>query len=374
MDLKTNRLLSFSLFLALLISSGIASAQTNLITKFKLEVRADFDYFDNDSVNATSGTTISSNNPYGLHGMYFNLLLGGNLTDQFSYYFRQRIMAKPGTVSLFDNTDFLYLTYKPNKNWQLCAGKDALSVGGFEYDAPPIDVLFSTRYWDNFYCFQPAVSARYISNDGKHSLTAQVANSPYVHYDAALGLGLGNEWQSGLLAYGLLWNGDFGHFKTLYSANLFQRVDRKYIGYFALGNKVVYDNFDFYVDLINHSLTLDDWGKNFAVVSRLDFHISNVWNFFVKGAYEQNHSAEDLLNFSTTGNSLDCFVEAGHDYTLCGAGVEFRPAKCPAVRIHAFVANKTDAYDYAGSRMIISSLDANIGITWDMDMLKAFHK
>ena len=224
-----------------------------MFTQIRLEARADFDYFHTENWNSTTNST-TTENPYGFHGKYFNFVVGGDLNDKFSYFFRQRIIAQPGHVSMFDNTDFLYLTYHPNKNWMFRLGKDALAVGGFEYDAAPIDVLFSTNYWDNFYCFQLGGAAAFKSDDGNHMLLAQVANSPYVYYGAPLGTALGSEWRTGLLAYSLFWSGKMGHFNTLYSVNMFERPDHGYMNYIALGNKLIYDRWDLYIDLLHRRL------------------------------------------------------------------------------------------------------------------------
>ena len=162
MTLKQKTLRLFGL-LSLLAISASASAQvdfTPIFTQIKLEARTDFDYYHN-----TNNFDNTVENPYGFHGRYFNFVIGGPIGEKFSYFFRQRIIASPGDVSLFDNTDFLYINYSPTSNWMFRFGKDALAVGGFEYDAPPINVLFSTHYWDNFYCFQPAVAAAYKSDD-----------------------------------------------------------------------------------------------------------------------------------------------------------------------------------------------------------------
>ena len=74
----------------------------DIFNKFKLEVRADGEY-----------TTTDTTPNLGFHGKYFNFMLGGDLGSGFSYYFKQRIVANPGTVTFFDNTDFLYLDYMP---------------------------------------------------------------------------------------------------------------------------------------------------------------------------------------------------------------------------------------------------------------------
>ena len=117
------------------------------INKLKLEARADGELFTTDSTPN-----------FGFHGKYFNLMLGGNFGSGFSYYFKQRIIANKGSVMFFDNTDFLYLDYKPTANWRLRFGKDAMALGGFEYDAAPIDVYFPTNLWRNIYCFQLGAS------------------------------------------------------------------------------------------------------------------------------------------------------------------------------------------------------------------------
>lgn len=360
--MKTNKLSIVFLAVTLFFFSATSHAQVVLSPVFnqlRLEARADFDY---QHLNDSSLVS----NPYGFHGKYFNFVISGNLSDKFSYFFRQRIIANAGTASLFDNTDFLYLNYNHNKNWMFRLGKDALAVGGFEYDAAPIDVLFSTNYWDNFYCFQIAASAAFKSNDGNQMLLAQVANSPYVHFG-------GEPWNAGLLAYGLFWSGTFGHFHTLYSANLFERSDNHHMGYIALGHKLTYDRWDIYVDLIHHSLTTDDWGKNFAIVSCLNFLVADDLNIFIKGGYEQNHSDADYINLGGT-TSQDCLIEAGHSYATYGLGFEYKPKVCKDVRIHGYVANRNVRVNDANGVLVdyADRLTANVGITWHMNIHRMF--
>lgn len=365
---KTIHILALAVLFAIPAS---ISAQVNfkpIFTQIRLEARADFDFY-----NTTSTLTTQPEQAYGFHGRYFNLVIGGPIGEKFSYFFRQRIVAKPGTVNLFDNTDFLYINYMPSKNWMIRLGKDALAVGGVEYDAPPINVLFSTHYWDNFYCFQPAVAAAFKSDDGKQMVLGQAANSPYVYYGAPLGTGIGNEWKSGLMAYSLFWNGQFGHFKVLHSVNLFQRPDRNYMNYIALGHLIEYKRWDLYLDLIHHANGWRDWGKNFAVVSCANLYLDNGLNFFVKGAYEQNRSDEVLPDFGSARSIdlgfYDCLVEAGHTYVTYGVGAEYRPRVCPDFRLHAFVANRRTSWSEAPAGTVVENgLQANAGITWDMNI------
>ena len=370
--LKHKGLLKLLPFFGLAFLTLRASAQVDyspIFTTLRLEARADFDY-----LATRSSAPDTSMNHYGFNGRYFNLLIGGNLGSKFSYFFRQRIVATSGTARLFDNTDFLYLNFNPNEQWTIRLGKDAIAVGGFEYDAPPIDVLFSTTYWDNFYCFQLGASGVYKTKDGRNMIVAQVANSPYVYYGSGVGTGLGKEWKSGLMSYNILWSGTFGHFKTLYSVNMFERRKGSFMGYIALGHKLTYDRWDIYLDLLHHSVALDDWGRNFGVVSCVNFLVTKDVNLFAKAAYEQNRSEADILSYQTSGNSLDCLVAAGHSYLLYGLGFEWRPSFYKDVRLHGFVAcrhdneiARTSATGQAESTRI---LNANIGITWNMNIHK----
>ena len=375
------RLLQLFTFLSLTGISSVATAQvdfTPIFTQIKLEARADFDYYHINTYMSYFGTR-TNESQYGFHGRYFNFVIGGPLGEKFSYFFRQRIVATPGDVSLFDNTDFLYLNYMPSKNWMIRVGKDALAVGGFEYDAPPINVLFSTHYWDNFYCFQPAVAVAYKTDDANQMFLFQVANSPYVHYGAPyLNYGLGSEWKSGLLSFNAFYSGKFGHFKVLHSVNMFERPDHKFMNYIALGHELEYDKWDIYLDLIHRANALNDWGNTFAIVSCANLYFKHGFNIFVKGAYEQNNSYEVIPGYGIGSGLFDCFGEAGHTYCTYGVGAEYRPEACPDFRLHAFLANRTTTYTetipsayttpYSDNNVEVNSIRFNIGITWDMDI------
>ena len=368
--MKTIEITKKVLLVAVLLFAGRANAQvvfSPVFTQIRLEARADFDYF-----HINNDDTLSD--PFGFHGKYFNFVVGGDLNDKFSYFFRQRIIAENGSVSFFDNTDFLYLTYHPNKNWMFRLGKDALAVGGFEYDAAPIDVLFSTNYWNNFYCFQLGAAAAYKSDDGNHMFLAQVANSPYVYYNADYpnGFNPGKQWRMGLLAYSLYWSGKFGHFNTLYSANMFERPDNGFMNYIALGHKLIYDRWDLYLDLIHHALASDDWGKNFAAVICFNFHITDDFNIYAKGAFEQNLSEVDFL--SVQPYDLDVLIGKGNKFLFYGFGFEYNPSFCKDVRLHGVLSycdNNIEDKD-GNKQSFTKTLTANIGITWHMNIHRMF--
>ena len=347
------------------LSSLVATAQDNkapFLSTLRLEARADFEY-DHTTLTDERHTLFlgqriydTVRDPYAFVGKYFNLHMGGNIGGKFSYYFRQRINANAGNIRFFDNTDFLYLNYQVTPNWSLRVGKDALAVGGFEYDQPPIDVMFNGYYWDMFYCFQIGASAAWSSGDGNHTVRAQVANSPYHHN--------GSPWGAhSLLGYNLLWAGKMGHFSTLYSVSLFGD-GQSYMPYVALGNKVQYDHWSAYVDLIARR------GMECrTILGQVEWAPADRWTLFAKGSYM----------YSSPDNVRDCLALPNQEEWYAGCGIFFRPAK--SVRLHAFLAYYSNRYEYdpldgisTMAYMGERTLRCNVGATWDINVLNAMRK
>lgn len=342
-------------------------------TTFHLEARADFEYnYEHDEWGYVSSLGVPSHGEvtqhnYGFRGDYFNFLLGGDIGKHISYFFRQRIIPAKGVTELFDNTDFLYVQYKFNDQWSLRMGKEAIFVGGYEYDAPPIDVYYYTHYWGAFPCFLLGVSAAYTDKSGNNKIVLNVANSPYVKY-------LDNRWNSGLLSYNLYWSGKFGPFSTLYSVNFLEYQRGKFINFIALGNKLSFNKWSIYVDYVNRAAGFKNFFKDFSVVSRLDWHVSPSVNLFAKGGFEQNSAG---YYYTPNGHGypvdVDMLMSNNLAHSFYGLGVEFRPRVYPDLRVHAFVANSVNTLprdivgDYGFQDM---TLTANVGVTWRLDFMK----
>ena len=345
-------------------------------TTFHLEARADFEY--DGTLSQINGNYSEPpyyqpqwNHRYGFRGDYFNFLLGGDIGDHFSYFLRQRIVPVKGYTELFDNTDFLYLEYKFNKQWSIRMGKQAIFVGGFEYDAPPIDVYYYTHYWGHFPCFLLGASAFYTDKSGKNKIGFNIANSPYVKY-------LDNAWDSGLLSYNLYWSGKFGPFHALYSLNFLEYQRGKFINFIVLGNKISFDTWSIYVDWINRAAGFRNFFKDFSVVSRLDWHVSPSVNLFAKGGYEQNFANYTYTpggyGFENTITDVDMWMPSNRNYWFYGLGMEFRPRVYPDLRVHAYVANavmhKPVTAIPEDMDVKNSTLTANVGVTWRLDFMK----
>lgn len=363
-------LLCFAFFSPIFLSAQ--DSTSHRFTHLAIEVRADADFFYDYGrqylPNVVDNGTFYDTTRYGIHGSYFNIRLGGEFGKGFSYYLYQRVIANPGTSSLFDNTDFLYLQYKLKDRWAFRVGKEALAIGGYEYDAALVDVYFRSYFWDHIYCFQLAGSAMYLDKSGHNKLTLQISNSPYVYYT-----GTGKEWGQGLLGYSLMWNGNFTHFQSLYSINFFERERGKFVNYISLGNRLKFNWWSWYVDYQNRSFGLDKhFFDNFYVVSRMDFRVHS-FNIFLKGGYEQNMAdAATVLNPEI--QVKDPLMEPGQRRVFYGIGMEFRPVRCPSVRIHANVSHVTYIPKYKYESTNGGSFNVNLGVTWKIDFLRYFPK
>lgn len=342
-----------------------------ILNTLKIEVRADL-FYEHPMLQQLDGNIQHLDNNFGFNGRYFNIIVGGNISQHFSYYFRQRVVANPGSVSFFDNTDFLWINYKINDRWSLRLGKDAMTVGGFEYDAPPIDVLFSTFYWDNYYCFQLMGSASYTTKDEKSKLTLQISSSPYVHY--------GSTFKNSLLAYNFQWFGSYGPFRGSYSIGLFQRDKTHYMCYLAIGNKLVFKKWDIYFDFIHRANSTHQIMRDFSLIACANYYFNENISIFIKGSYEQNKDLDEYNYFLATGEYWDCLAIPGQIYASAGIGFEYRPKKCTDVRIHGFLTNYFIRNDFERNDQgylpdeTVYKPTINLGVTWYIDFMKYINK
>lgn len=356
--LKANKLFSAVVLGASLFAGLFAHAQSDgkpSFNEFKLETRADFQY---------NGEA----DELGFAGRYLTLHLGGNLTDKLSYYYRQQLKANDGGMKFYDNTDFLWINYQLNKNWSVRLGKDALMVGGFEYDARPIDVMYSSYYWDNYYCFQLGATGFWTSNDGNHKVAFQFGNSPYAFTGSPYG-------ENDRFSYNLMWMGSLGkHVSTLWSVNAFQYSDKDYMGNIALGTKLTYDKWEGYLDLIHRDPYMDFSVTDFSIVSRIDWKPMEGVKVFFKGAYEYNDdmSGDPTEPYLAPGLVRDIMSVPNSSLCYYGLGVEYRPEFCRDLRFHCFVAEFDR--DYFDNRPDRSDLVVNLGMTWQINFLKYMNK
>lgn len=342
MELRKMKIFIILILVAFLFLPTILLSQDTFPSvRLKFDTRFDF--------TARVPTQDSLSTLSSFDGKYLNIILEGEISDKFSYKYRQRMIldSKLGYQSFFNATDWLHLTYKINTKLSVCGGKQIVAIGGFEYDAAPIDLYLWSKFWNNVTCYQIGGTVSYKTTDDKHKIGFQITNSPF-----------SNQTLQGIYSYNLIWYGNFNGFNSIYSLNRIEYEKGHYINYIALGNKLSIKNFAIEVDLMNRfSEHQNDFIADYSVVCNLKYTLSDKIKAFIKSGYDQNKAQEP-----TVLSYYDRYVEPGTQYFFYGAGLEYFPIKdSKDVRIHAVWASNNDLLQYQ---------TFNIGLRWQMNVLK----
>ncbi len=324
------------LILAILLSSCLAAASQPTVDRLYFDMRASFHQdYDGKDYHAQ------------MVGEHLNFQMLGHITPTLDYRIRQRLNKKVfDERNMFNATDFMYINWQITPRWSLLAGKHAVLIGGYEYDAAPIDVYFYSQFCNNLYQgFTFGASTSFEFAPGQN-LVAQVCNSP-------LSLGLPN-----IFAYNLAWSGRFAPWwRTIWSVNFVQDADRQMINYIALGNHFVFRNVIFDLDLMNRGGFSQKrfLASDYSVIAKLIWSIGN-WNLCGKAGYEAN--AAD--NVDENGRPFDLVIAPGTSYFYAGAGLEWFPLREDNLRLHLVY--------YQDNAIHTGNLE--LGVTWRIDVIK----
>ena len=328
-------LLRLSLALCALLTGSAALAQPT-ITELYFDTRASFHQEVADGRYNSQFT-----------GDHFNLNVRGTLTDKLDFRIRQRLNKKVfDERNMFNATDFLYLRWQATPRWAFTVGKNAVLIGGYEFDAVPIDVYYYSNFCNNLYQgFAFGVNAEYALAEGQ-TLAFQFCNSP-------LSLGFQN-----LYAFNFAWTGRFAPWwSTLWSVNFVQDEFHRTVNYIALGNRLVFGNLAIDVEWMNRAgAGQRNFFSDYTVISKVIWTVGK-WNLCAKGGYESN----DIANVDAEGRALDLAVAPGTRNVYAGCGVEFFPLPDrDRLRLHAVY--------FKSSSIGVDNFD--IGITWRLDIIK----
>ena len=279
-------------------------------------------------------------------GEYLNFQIMGHITPNLDYRIRQRLNKKVfDERNMFNATDFLYINWHATPKLRFTLGKQAVLIGGYEYDSAPIDVYFYSQFCSNLYqCFTFAASAAY-EVAPRQELVVQACNSP-------LSLGFQN-----LYAYNAAWCGEFAPWwKTIWSVNFVQDQEKRFVNYIALGNHFVFPNVIFDVDIMNRSGLRQKkfLMSDFSVISKIIWSVGK-WNICAKGGYESNASD----NVDAEGQPYDLVILPGTRYYYYGFGLEWFPLGTDNLRLHAVYYR-----DNAQNRN-----NVELGATWRIDVI-----
>ena len=199
-------------------------------------------------------------------GLYLDI--NGYISPHFSYSFNHRIASTYYEDNAgFEGTNWLTLTYETD-NFAFTAGKDALLVGSFEYDAYDLDTYYdmNSAFYNEFDCWQWGVSAAWYPAEDQEVLI-QIANSPFSDYKDRF-------------AYALGWRGAWDWYESYWTANLWQYGPEEFVKAINLGNRFCFGDLTVNLDFMTRfgdidysygttatlapSYLLGDWGRVFA--------------------------------------------------------------------------------------------------------------
>lgn len=282
------------------------------IPEISLDMRGGFIYEDIDGSSQFMGD-----------GLYLDI--NGKISPNFSYSLNQRLASTYyEDNSGFNGTNWLTLTYEVG-DFAFTAGKDALFVGSFEYDAYDLDSYYemNSAFYNEFDCWQWGVSAAWYPAED-HEVLLQFATSPYSY------------GVPGLFALAAGWRGAWSFYESYWTANLWQYDASGFTKALNAGNRFTFGGLTIDLDLM----------------------------------FRINDSGEDHNGFTGTlapsyqlGEWGRIFTKAGWDSIpdawFYGGGFEYFPLKeNKDIRLHA-------AYTHNAST--IGNL-VNIGLTWKMNL------
>ena len=278
---------------------------------------------------------------FGGNGLLLNI--DGKISPNFSYSLNHCLATYEGGDALgFGNTNWLTLTYE-NDYFYITAGKEEIKVGSFEYDTYDLDSYgeMNSLFWNNCSPWQWGLSAGWYPVDGQ-TLILQCTNSPFSTYE-----------QFNLFAYALAWRGEWDHYESYWSTNLWQYETGGYLKSLNLGNR--FHAGDFRFDL-EYSTRTRGWRDAFKSDFTLMFSPSYEWDWgraFAKVGWDK--VTEDYLGHEFIGSNV-----------FYGAGAEFFPLKeNKDIRLHAIWASNTH---------LTESHYINVGLTWKLDLTRAGKK
>ncbi len=249
---------------------------------------------------------------------YLNLSVNAGIAPGLSLVWKQRFTKPLTGPQPLNATDILTLDYKVG-GWTFSAGKQVLQCGGFEYDASPIDVHFSTEFYSHINCYQLGVSvARRL---GDYELVGQFCRSPYA--------GMESEKENAMKAFNLLFRGQYGSggWVPLYSANLFEVTPGQYSFQFSLGNRFeITRSLAFELDFISRSAPGSvSLFRDMSAIAYVSIIPVEWCEIMVKGTFDRNDLWDNPM------------VERGCRNFKVGLGAYFFPLKeKKTIRLHCY--------------------------------------
>ena len=321
---------------AILFALGLSASAHSGVDSLFLDVRTNFHQQTENGVYDSQ-----------IRGDHFNVHIHGHIADNLNYRVRHSL-RKPvyDPQNMFNATDLLYLNWRASERWSFLVGKYAVLIGGYEYDAAPIDVYFYSKFCNSIdQGFTFGGSSTYHFN-ASQAVVAQVCNSPLARGKA------------GIYAYNFAWTGQMAPFwHTIWSVNFVEDPGRNFINYISLGNHLVFGDVMIDFDAMNRASFAQDrfLFSDMTLISKFIWSVGD-WNICAKAGYEWN----DTSNVRGDGTAYDTVIAPGTEYIYGGCGVEWFPLGRKNLRLHAVY--------YRDSALHRNSVE--FGLTWRMNIIK----
>ena len=290
----------------------------------------------------------------GFKGNNLMISIQGNITNKFSYRFRQRISQTKTNNNFFDGTDYMWLQYNFNNRWDIRAGKVAIEYGSTEYQRDPSEQYVFSDYWNYPACYLFGVNVGYNLTDNDR-FVFQAAESSFRSKE-----------NSDLYAYALSWYGNHNWFHTMYSLNLTEYRNGNYICYVSLGNQFDLGQVTVNVDYQNRFTDSGNVFKDMTLRGEVMFRPSDYLNVIGFAVYSSNKTHDLGVGYLPYGSELTRF----------GGILEFSPI--PKIdkylKIHAGYSYGTG---HEGIKDAVPEQNRHLittGVQWEMDIVSLAKK
>lgn len=266
----------------------------------------------------------------------------GNVTDKISYKYLQRLNKGTQafeTENLSGTIDYAYLRYQLNRQFAVTAGRQALFVGGFEYNEYPINIYDYSGITNNITCYLTGVNVAY-SPRGNQEIAFQILNNRAGTMEEAFGrIPEGIKRPFAPLYYSLAWNSNYSDNKLRlrYAATAGELAKGKWVFMISGGQMVDFGKFNIFLDVLYHRSAIDHLGvvrkmvmsedgvawdgigrsvEYLTFVSEANYRFCPKWNIRLKGFYDRASVFKENGIFEK-GNYLSSWGYQG--------GIEFFP-------------------------------------------------
>lgn len=250
------------------------------------------------------------------------LVIKGDVSDKLGYYFRQSF-TKTSNVNSLDNIastiEYANMSWNQSDRFSLVAGKQFVSLGGYEAYLNSLMVRKFSEFNENYGCYKVGVSGSFMFLPDQQ-LIVQIVNNrsgrdaDFFAYGRPESL---RPTKLPLLAT-VNWNGYFSDkvIQLRYAASVGQLAQDKYIYYLTAGNVYKKGPVWTYLDVMYSREDIDCQGRvsslqmgqanpvtvqnveYLTLIANFDYRFHPKWNAFIKGTYETSRVFKDNGHFS----------------------------------------------------------------------------